>query len=199
MSTLRRVSTVFWMIALSVFCHASIASTLDLSGYPNNTPLSEINTPGFTFELSPGVSATVIDGRLAVRYGGPGVDLRIIFSGTANQSDMNFNGYGSCQLYSDFVYWYLDDSLEDTFATFIAGAGRCRDGLLLSRSFEHNEIWLDIYPGEQMAINQLSNDVVDVVDATPVPVMSIWAVILLSAFILLGAVFTLRRKTGQIA
>ena len=194
MFNLVRIRTVLWAIALSLFCQVSLAATLDLSGYPDHTPLQDVHDPNFTFDISPGVTAYVYDGKILVDDAVGGTDLRIIFSGTANQSSVVTDGGGNCENRNDYVSWYLDNDVVDSFDTFIPVWGRCADHTL-NRSFEHNEIRFDVFANEVMSIGPLSNDVsdVNVIEATPIPTLSTWAMMLLSVLMLMGAIIALRR------
>ncbi len=195
MFNLVRIRTVLWAIALSLFCQAGFAATLDLSSYPDFTPLQDVHDPNFTFDISPGVSAVVYEGKISLSGSHGGIGLRIIFSGTANQSSVVTRGFGSCQNEFDYVFWYLDNGVVDSFATFTPGAGRCSTHTL-NRSFEHNEIRFDVGTNlGGMYIGPLSNDVsdVNVIEATPIPTLSTWAMVLLSVLMLMGAIIALRR------
>lgn len=162
----------------ALFAGAAGAATLDLSSAPPGTPVSELATPGFTFILAPGVTGQTLSGnRLSFSGVAGGPDVRIVFDGTASTSTISTVGSGSCQVGSDFVYWFAQGTQVDQLELFDTDpsdnllSGRCMS-ITETRSFAHNEIQLDIFTGEQLLLTSLSNDVpTEAAPPAPIPAL----------------------------
>lgn len=193
----KRNFVVIAIVTLFSIQQPLFASVLDLSDYPTDTPLSEVNEPGFTFVVEPGATARVMGSGIRISQGISGVDLRILFDGIATVSHIDTDGSGSCQNRYDYVSWYLDGQLVEQYDTYDSDPsdfileGRCVERQL-TREFLHDEIRIDVADTQTLSLYNISNDVPDA--ATAVPVMPFWGLWLMTGLLAVSGVVVLRRR-----